>query len=124
MATIVGLQRQAKTIGTTEHRFIDIVDGQQRITTLILLLKAIADASNHSDTTEAKIREELMGSLIKDDDATLLLLQTNHDSGNYFANYIRNGTHPPSEDASTIADRELLAAIEDDLAPENALDFE
>ena len=113
MATVVGLQRQAKTIGTTEHRYIDIVDGQQRITTLILLLKAIAEASDYSDTTEAKVREELMGSLVKDDDATLLLLQTNHDSSHYFANYIRNGTHPPSEDASTIADRELLAAIED-----------
>ena len=113
MATVVGLQRGKKTIGTTEHGSIDIVDGQQRITTLILLLKAIADAVDPSDTTEAKVREELMGSLVKDDEATLLLLQTNHDSSDFFANYIRNGTHPPSEDAGTVADRELLAAIED-----------
>ena len=113
MATVVGLQRGKKTIGTTEHVSVDIVDGQQRITTLILLLKAIADAVDPSDATEAKVREELTGSLVKDDKATPLLLQTNHDSSNYFANYIRTGTHPPSEDAETLADRELLAAIED-----------
>ena len=50
---------------------------------------------------------------MKDDEATLLLLQTNHDSSDHFANYIRNGTCPPSKDAKTIADRRLLAAIED-----------
>lgn len=113
MATVVGLRRRAETIGTTEYQFIDIVDGQQRITTLILLLKAIALEIDHSDTTDAIIRDELNNSLIKGDRATPLLLQTNHDSSDYFANYIRDGMHPSSEDADTIADYELLAAMEE-----------
>ena len=112
MATVVGLRRRAETIGTTEYQFIDIVDGQQRITTLILLLKAIVVAIDHSDTTDARICDELNDSFIKDDRATLLL-RTNHDSGDYFANYLKHGMHPPSKDADTIADYELLAAMEE-----------
>lgn len=113
MATVVGLRRKVETIGTTAHQFIDIVDGQQRITTLILLLKAIAVAIDSSDTVDARVRDELNDSLIKDDDATLLLLQTNHDSSDYFANYLIRGTHPSSRDAETVADYELLAAMEE-----------
>ena len=113
MAAIVGLRRKEETIGTTAHQFIDIVDGQQRITTLILLLKAIAMAIDDSDTPDTRVRDELNHSLIKDDNATLLLLQTNHDSSDYFANYLKHGTHPSSADADTIADRELLAAMEE-----------
>ena len=54
LATIVGLRREKRTIITDEHQVIEIVDGQQRLTTLILLLKAISkaldrgvDHSNH-----------------------------------------------------------------------------
>ena len=113
MATVVGLRRREETIGTTAHQFIDIVDGQQRITTLILLLKAIAVAMNNSDTADSKVCEEINNSLIKDDRATLLLLQTNHDTSAYFASYLKHGTHPSSKDADTIADLELLAAMEE-----------
>ena len=41
MATLVGLRRDKRTIFTDEFTITDIVDGQQRITTLIILLKAI-----------------------------------------------------------------------------------
>ena len=113
MATVVGLQRETIPIVTKNHQKIDIVDGQQRITTLILLLKAIAQAINDSDPSELKIGQELNGSMVKDDKATLLLLQTNHDSSDYFGKYLRKGTHTPSKDATTVADRELLSAMED-----------
>ena len=113
MATIVGLRREVETIGTTEHEFVDIVDGQQRITTLILLLKAIAVAIGNSTATNRKVRDELNSSLIKDDNATLLLLQTNHDSSDFFGRYLIHDTHPSSEDAATMADYELLAAMEE-----------
>ena len=96
-----------------EHDVIEIVDGQQRLTTLILLLKAIAEALDESDRAGRDIRQMLNGWLVKDDSATLLLLQTNHDGSDYFANYLREGDHPPSTDAATIADRELLSAMED-----------
>ena len=112
MATIVGLRRQGVIIGTTQHQFVDIVDGQQRVTTLILLLKAIAIAIENLDNGNGSVTREIEASLVKDDNATLLLLQTNHDSSDYFANYLRNGIHPPSQDAKTAADKELLSAIE------------
>ena len=113
MATIVGLRRGRRTILTDVHEVIDIVDGQQRITTLILLIKAIAKTLDRSDDIEDKIGQELDGTLVKSDDATLLLLQTNHDSSGYFADYLRTGDHPPSEAADILADRELLRAIEE-----------
>ncbi len=37
MATIVGLHRETKTIVTDQYNVIEIVDGQQRLTTLVLL---------------------------------------------------------------------------------------
>jgi hypothetical protein len=113
MATMVGLRRGKITIITDEHQVIEIVDGQQRITTLILLLKAIAKAIDRSDAVEAKIGQELDRTLVKSDKASLLLLQTNHDSSHYFADYLRTGNHPLSESAKTQADRELLRAMED-----------
>ena len=80
MATVVGLRRETKTIMTEEHHVIEIVDGQQRLTTLILLLKAITKAIDSSDTKEQQIGKGISRSLVKDDKATLLLLQTNHDA--------------------------------------------
>ncbi len=77
---------------------------------MILLLKAIAVAI---DTSDARVRDELNSSLVKDDNATLLLLQTNHDTSDYFANYLKHGTHPSSEDTATHADYQLLAAMEE-----------
>lgn len=113
MATIVGLRREKRTIITDEHQVIEVVDGQQRITTLILLLKAIAKALNRSEAVGDRIGRELDETLVKPDEASLLLLQTNHDTSHYFADYLRTGNHPPSESAKTVADRELLLAIED-----------
>lgn len=110
MATLVGLRGGEQKIGTAAHTFIDVVDGQQRITTLIVLLKAIEVASRD---TAPEVGKDITELLIKDNDGTLLLLQTNHDSSDYFANYIKNGVHPPHEDAKNAADRELLTAIED-----------
>lgn len=113
MATIVGLRREKRTIMTKEHQVIEVVDGQQRITTVILLFKAIAKALDRSEPGGKRIGQELDETLVKPDEASLLLLQTNHDISDYFANYLRGGNHPPSESADTLADRELLSAIED-----------
>ena len=112
MATIVGLRRETRTIAAVDHHVIEIVDGQQRITTLILLFKAIVQSLDLADheTTIGQVVNDL---LVKDDQATLLLLQTNHDNSDYFANYLRKGTRPPSATAETVADRELLSAMED-----------
>jgi len=113
MATIVGLRREKRMIGTDEHQVIEIVDGQQRITTLILLLKAIAKVVDRKDPDGSRVGRELDEILVKPDKASLLLLQTNHDLSNHFANYLRTGIHQPSESAKTQADHELLLAIEE-----------
>ncbi len=120
MATVVGLCRETKTIVTDKYHIIEIVDGQQRLTTLVLLLKAIqlklssslTDEERLKGTPEARVERELQELLVKPDDLSLLLLQTNHDSSSYFADFIRNGLSPNVSDAKTLADKELLSAIQ------------
>ena len=113
MATIVGLRRERLTIIIDEHQVIDIVDGQQRLTTLILLLKSIAKVIDRDDVVGERLGREIDEALVKPDNASLLLLQTNHDTSSYFADYLRNGTSPRPRLATTLADRELLRAIRD-----------
>ena len=108
MATMVGLCRDTVTIRADRHSRIDVVDGQQRLTTLVILLKAIEKKLRCSQSDDA---DDLQKLLVKGDDSNLILLQTNHDSGPYCSNYLRYGELPPVEEAQTLADQELLRAI-------------
>lgn len=59
-------------------------------------------------------RKDLANLLVKPADKTQVLLQTNHDSSLYFANYLKDGQLPSdSEEVKTLADKELLRAISD-----------
>lgn len=111
MATIVALRRERRRILTDDHWVVDVVDGQQRLTTLIILLKAIEETLDRNDPEEERIRRDIDETLVKPDHASLLLLQTNHDSSDLFANYLRTGKHPAPSTATTLADRELLLAV-------------
>ena len=120
MATVVGLCRETKTIITDQYNVIEIVDGQQRLTTLVLLLKAIeqeltsslTDEDRSARTPEARLEQDLQELLVKSDESSLILLRTNHDRSQYFANFLRDGTSPTDiAEAQTLADRELLRAI-------------
>ena len=121
MATVVGLRSDTKTIVTDEYSVIEVVDGQQRLTTLVLLLKAIEKKLSSSltdedptvHTTKARTARELKELLVKPDELSLILLQTNHDRSEYFANFIRHGIYPNETESQTLADRELLRAIDD-----------
>lgn len=123
MATVVGLCRDTKTIGTTKYQFIEVVDGQQRITTLVLLLKAIElkiqsllkDSKWCQQNPQAEREQNALANLlVNPDDNTQVLIQTNHDTSQYFANYLTEGEIPPdSEVPKTLADKELLSAIQD-----------
>ena len=115
MATIVCLRRETKIpIGTDVFDRLDIVDGQQRMTTIVLLLNAIKLELGQSDKNYVK-RElrEISDLLVKVSSDNLLLLQTNHDSSHYFSNFIRYGTVDSVDQGKTLADRELLKAIKD-----------
>ena len=113
MAAVVCLRREKQTLGTNEFHVLEVVDGQQRLTTLIILLNAIKRPLNRKDKAEAKLKRELTELLVKVEGDELLLLQTNHDSSHHFATFLRAGTSPASASATTLADREILRAIED-----------
>lgn len=112
MATVVCLRRVSVDLGTNRFYKLDIVDGQQRLTTLIILLKAIHLALDKKKK-QRRLAEELAELLVKPEGDNLLLLQTNHDANLYFTNYMRTGTAPGPSEAKTIADRELLSAIQE-----------
>lgn len=113
MAAVVCLRRESQTLGTDEFHVVDVVDGQQRLTTLIILFKAIAIALDSNNKAEAKLFGEISELLVKSEGEELLLLQTNHDTSHHFSSYLRQGVAPLPETAKTVADREILQAIND-----------
>lgn len=116
MAAVVCLKRRKQNLGTDEFHVMDVVDGQQRLTTLIVLMNAIKLSLDSANKAEAKLSKELSELLVKVDGDELLLLQTNHDSSHYFAGFLRKGVAPESKTAKTLADHEILAAIEECLS--------
>ena len=113
MATVVCLRRGTEPRGATFFNRFDIVDGQQRLTTLIILLNAIRWALDVEDVEQRGLANELANLLVKPEGDDLLLLQTNHDSSYYFGNYMRYGTAPRLAEANTLADKELLSSIQE-----------
>ena len=111
MATIVCLHRTRKVAGPEEFELVDIVDGQQRITTLIILLSAIKNYLDEKNENEQYVRRDISELLIKIQDDSLLLLNTNQDTKHYFSNYIRNGDTPPPNTGETLSERNMLEAI-------------
>lgn len=109
MATIVGLSREKKLIVADEFTVVEIVDGQQRLTTLIILLKTIQKGLDTANKVEKKLSDELTQLLVKGDEHNLLLLQTNHDTSHIFVDYIRDGT-TPNIIAGTSADQNIIDA--------------
>lgn len=108
MATVVCLDKNLnETVGSDQFSVLDIVDGQQRITTLIILLKAISkELSNGNEIEESKRIDEI---LIKKD-RRLILLQTNHDYSHFFEKYLEKGIIPKKSELKTIADRNIFDA--------------
>lgn len=108
MATVVCRRLENRVrLGTGVMTRLDIVDGQQRLTTLIILLNAIRYALAEDDDAQ-RDAEELKVLLVKPRGDNLLLLQTNQDTSNFFSNYMRSGTAPEADTAKTLADRHLL----------------
>jgi hypothetical protein len=109
MATVVCLARGKRSIGADEFTVAEVVDGQQRLTTFVVLLRAVEKSLNATDKMEAKIKSEILDLLVKADDHALVLLQTNHDSSSVFLDYVRSGMIQ-SVPAQTAADKNLIDA--------------
>jgi hypothetical protein len=109
MATIVCLKTQDKQqVGSNSFYIYEVVDGQQRLTTLIILLKAISiRLLNEKQDEEAK---ELNKLLLKDD-GRLIILQNNHDNRMLLRDYLKDGKKPDVGDLKTVADENVNEAI-------------
>jgi hypothetical protein len=111
MATVVCLNTNKKEeIGADEFATVNIVDGQQRLTTLIILLKAISKNLDTKKHEERELKKKLNSLLVKGD-KRLILLQTNHDSYRIFADYLKEGTIPEKGKIQTQADLNLVTAF-------------
>jgi hypothetical protein len=107
MATVVCLERPDYVeVGTDQYRTLDVVDGQQRLTTLIVLLKEISKALREQD--EVAEADNIDRLLVKGD-KRLILLQTNHDKSYIFRDYLIKGIMP-DERPGTQADFNLVKA--------------
>jgi len=111
MATIVCLKtRDKEQVGSNTFYVYDVVDGQQRLTTLVILLKAISlKLQSDQQVDEAK---ELNKLLVKDD-GRLIILQNNHDNRLVLRDYLKNGQKPEGESIKTTADKNISQAIKD-----------
>lgn len=114
MATVVCCSKEKVVYETDEYEDFDIVDGQQRITSLIILLRSLLKKLQEENASALKrtIRnlEEL---IVKDEDNKLILIQTNHDSSIHLREYLLTGKIPDKSRVKTHATRNLVKAFEE-----------
>lgn len=87
MSTIVCLEKKKETIGTTQYKKYEVVDGQQRLTSLIILLKCIELKMDKKNDDY----RNLCNILVKSDKATTPILLMNHDEKQIFSDFIKKG---------------------------------
>ncbi len=110
MSTIVTLFTQRILIGTEPYECVDIVDGQQRITTLVILLKAIWLVKKEKGDIDSAIDDLLIK---KGDSLTHnVLSQGKHISSIILSNYITSGDRFPN-DISTAAQKNVKIAFDE-----------
>ena len=104
MSTVVCLKTpEREEIGADEFDVLYIVDGQQRLTTLIILLKALSKKMSTGSDIEQKASVKLSELLVKAN-GRLVLLQSNHDSKRIFRNYLEKDEIPIEDNVETLAD--------------------
>jgi len=110
MATLVFRDTgKYETIGGADRlRIYDVVDGQQRLTSVVILLKAIE--KNLSKNAQKKQADKIDAILVKEK-KDLILLQTNHDARDTLDAYLRQGDIGNLKGAVTLHQRELMNAF-------------
>lgn len=110
MATIVCLQTDEKrqTEAADILNVFDVVDGQQRLTTLVIILKVLEKYISNN-----KVSQKISELLIKTVDQRLVLLQTNHSSYKIFEDYIISGVMPDKKKAKDFASKNLIEAFDE-----------
>ncbi|WP_050526768.1 DUF262 domain-containing protein [Pseudorhodobacter aquimaris] len=111
MATVVALAREKRVIAADELQAVELVDGQQRVTTIVILLKALEkQLLETGNESQARAKRDLGDLLVKGDDHSLVLLQTNHDSSNVFTSYLRKGEIDETS-ITTASDKNVVDAV-------------
>jgi len=105
MATIVCLDVKKEHIGTDEFQKVQIVDGQQRLTTLIILLKVIQLTLKKNESKNKREIENLQKLFVRG--KKLVLLQTNHQSQEMFRKFLVSGIIPDPDVQTTMAEKKL-----------------
>lgn len=106
MATMVCCKtNEIKKLGIDSFTLYDVVDGQQRLTSLILLLKCV-----ELGLPDGSERSRLHAEIVKSDGA-LILLQANNVNAHVLAAFLRDGAEPDENDILTDSDRRLRDAI-------------
>jgi hypothetical protein len=114
MATIVCHKtRETEAVGSTLHSIYEVVDGQQRLTTLIVLLKSISKSLRTTNTIDSLREAEDLDRLLVKGDGRLIILQNNHDNRQILRNYLERGILPAENDIRTNADKNINNAIKD-----------
>jgi hypothetical protein len=90
MATIVGCRKTTKRVREGERIDLDLVDGQQRLTTMVILLRALC-ARLTSESATKSYAEELELLLLPRGSSGEAVLRTNHDPKRLLAKYIVSG---------------------------------
>jgi len=113
MATVVGLGVGSLRAHGGNLEQVAIVDGQQRITTLILLLKSVGRAASSNGKSETGLHSGIDRILRKPtkDHFVLPILRTNHDANHLFLNYIRDNKLPSAHTPQTRSEKQTLSAI-------------
>lgn len=109
MATLVTVQLDSLRDKGLSFNRLEVVDGQQRLTSISILLKALANILPNNNGIKKTINQLL----VKNNNSDLVIINTNYDTQSIFSDFIRRGKEPEEGFIPrTITEEKLLTAIQ------------